>query len=89
MRTWTVTRRTPDAVLGMTHETLTVKSFDAERDAAVEVLAQLGFAMSPCCTDDQDLCPSCQEQARMDAADGRDWRTEHERMREDDLREIR
>lgn len=88
MRTYTVTRNTPASVLGMTTETLVVKSFDDEPSAAVEVLAQLGFVISACC-DGADLCASCAEDARLDAADGRDWRAEHERMREDDLREIR
>ena len=79
MRSWTVTRRTPDAVLAMTHETLTVKSFDDERDAAVEVLAQLGFAMLPCC-DDAAPCAECRDHDRLDADDRLEWAGDAQRM---------
>ena len=87
MKTWQVTRKTPDYVHAMTHETLTVRSYDDDGDAAIEILEQLGFEMTPCCEDGEEPCYDCARDARMDA-DGwmEDTAIEDARRREDEER---
>jgi hypothetical protein len=56
MKTYTVTRRTPDIVRGMNVETLTLRSWDKASDASVDILRELGYVVLACCGFDGEPC---------------------------------
>jgi hypothetical protein len=58
VKTYTVTRRTPDIVRGMEVETLTLRSWNEPDHAATDILRELGYTVLACC--EGEPCAECE-----------------------------